>query len=111
LNALNLNKLKIKKDVFPNYLLVEYNPAWLERKEIEFTFEEHHNASEITVKWFYPITDNHELAVAPYMSMVADIKASEAERKHRIEDLLENLKSRIGATEVSTPSPSVPPED
>lgn len=111
LNELNLKKLKIKKEVAPKYLLAEYSSAWLERKEIEFTFEERQNASEIAVKWFYPFTENHELAVAPYMCMVDDIKASENERKHRIENLLEDLKSRIGATEVSTHPPSARKKD
>ncbi|MGB9693653.1 MAG: hypothetical protein ACPLYF_02300, partial [Fervidobacterium sp.] len=54
LAELNLKELKIKKSVPSSYMLAEYKAGWLDKREIEFTFRDKQNKTEVSIKWFYP---------------------------------------------------------
>jgi len=98
LNEVGLKNVTVRKEVFPNYLLVQYNPGWVGKSlEIEFFFKQVEDGTEIFVKWPYaekfpPPEDVEHLAI---------YKQFEEERKQKMESLIERFKNRIGATDIS----------
>lgn len=97
---LNLKELKIKKSVPSSYMLAEYKAGWLDKREIEFTFRDKQNKTEVSIKWFYPSYEGYESLFSK--KDYALIKAGEHEAKQRTESLFNELISRIGASEVPT---------
>jgi hypothetical protein len=97
LNEVGLKNVGVRKEVFPNYLLVQYSPGWVGKNfEIEFFFKERENGTEVSVKWPYaeeipPPKDDKYLAMH---------KQLEEERKQKMKRLIEKFKSRIGATDI-----------
>jgi hypothetical protein len=99
LNEVGLKNVMVRKEVFPNYLLVQYSPGWVGKNlEIEFFFKQGENGTEVSVKWPYaekvpPPRDVEHLAI---------YKQFEEERKQKMERLIEGFKSRIGATDIQS---------
>ena len=100
LAELNLKDLKIKKSVPSSYILVEYKAGWLDKRQIEFTFKDEQTKTEVSIRWFYPSYEILE-SMAKKKEEIALVKAGEETEKHKIERLFEELKSRIGATDIS----------
>ena len=98
LSELGLKDLKIKKSAPSSYLLIEYKAGWLDKRQIEFTFKDKQNKTEISIKWFYPSYGEYESMLGK--GDLALWKAAEKEERHKTERLFEELKSRIGAIEV-----------
>lgn len=98
LNEVGLKNVAVRKEVFPNYLLVQYSPGWVGKNlEIEFFFKQRENGTEVSVKWPYaekvpPPKDVEHLAI---------YKQFEEERKQKMKRLIEGFKNRIGATDIS----------
>lgn len=99
LSEVGLRNVTVRKEVFPNYLLVQYSPGWVGKNfEIEFFFKEKENGTEISVKWPYaeeipPPRDDEYLAMH---------KKLEEERKRKMRRLVEKFKSRIEAADIPT---------
>src|SRR4030067_1483497 len=100
LNELGLKKLKMKKEVRPSYLLVEYSTGWLEKTEIEFTLKGRQNATEISVKWFCPTSESEMRALTGDEGWLSLSRVDDENKRHQAERLLQELKSRIGATDI-----------
>ena len=97
LNEVGLEKLIIKKEVSPNYLLVAYSPGWIGKTlEIEFVFKEKQEGTEVYVKW--PYTEE----VPRDKENPTEFQKQEQERKQRTERLIQKFKNRIGATDLPT---------
>ncbi|HVO85634.1 MAG TPA: hypothetical protein VMT06_00760 [Candidatus Eisenbacteria bacterium] len=97
LDELGMKDVTVRKEVPPRYLLVQYSPGWVGKNfEIEFFFKERENGTEINVKWPYA-----EEVPPPgedkYVSMYTQL---EEERKQKMKKLIEDFKSKIGATEI-----------
>jgi hypothetical protein len=98
LNEVGLKNITVRKEVFPNYLLMQYSPGWVGKNlEIEFFFKATENGTEVSVKWPYaekfPPPENVE--------HLAIYKQFEEERKQKMKELIEGFKIRIGATDIS----------
>lgn len=99
LNEVGLKNVTIRKEVFPNYLLVQYSPGWVGKNlEIEFFLKQRENGTEVSVKWPYaekvpPPKDVNHLAV---------YREFEEERKQKMERLVEGFRTRIRATDISS---------
>lgn len=96
LAELNLKELKTKKLVHPSYILVEYKAGWLDKRQIEFVFKDRGTKTEVSIKWFFPSVEHLES-----WGVKKEMKGWEEEERHKIERLFEELKSRIGATDIS----------
>lgn len=98
LNELGLKKVTIKREVSPHYLLAECDLGWGHgKREIEFVFKERQNGSEVSVKWAYA----EEIpSLVDDKKLVAFYKQHEEEERQKIERLIEEFKSRIGAIDI-----------
>jgi hypothetical protein len=95
LNEVGLKNVIMKKEVPPHYLLVAYSPGWVGKAlEIEFVFRERQNGTEVYVKWLCAreIPQENE--------NLTEFYKQEEERKQKVEQLIEKLKSKIGATSI-----------
>jgi hypothetical protein len=97
LSKVGLKNVTVRKEVFPNYLSVHYSPGWVGKNfEIEFFFKERQNGTEVSVKWPYA-----EEIPPPKEEKDLDVyKQLEEERKQKMKRLIEEFKSRIGATDI-----------
>ena len=95
LNQMDLENVMIKKEVSPNYLLVEYSPGWVGKTlEIEFVFKERQIGTEVYVKWPYAEE------VPSVNENLTEFYKQEEERKQGIERLVQEFKTKIGATDI-----------
>ena len=76
---------------------MQYSPSWVGKNfEIEFFFKERENGTEINVKWPYA-----EKVPPPREDKYVSIyRQLEEERKQKMKKLIEDFKSKIGATEI-----------
>jgi len=98
LTELGLKELNIKRSVPFSYILAEYKAGWLDKRQIEFVFQDRQNNTEVSIKWFYPSYEGYESLLGK-----KDIelwRASEREEKIKTERLFEELKCRIGAADI-----------
>ncbi|MGD0160126.1 MAG: hypothetical protein ABSB89_07495 [Candidatus Bathyarchaeia archaeon] len=95
LNEVGLENLIMKKEVHPNYLLVEYSPGWIGKAlEIEFVFKERQGCTEVHVKWPYA------REIPQDSENLTEFYKQERERKQKTERLIEKFKTKIGATDI-----------
>jgi hypothetical protein len=95
LNEVGLENVMIKKEVSPNYLLIEYSPGWIGKTlEIEFVFKGRQNGTEVYVKWPYAeeVPSDNESLIEFYKQ--------EEDRKQSTERLIKKFKTKIGATDI-----------
>ena len=96
LNEVGLKNVVVRKEVFPNYLLVQYSPGWVGKNlDIEFFLKQLENGTEVSVKWPYA----EEVPPPKDVEHLAIYKQLEEERKQKMKRLIEGFKSRIGATD------------
>lgn len=99
LSEVGLRNVTVRKEVFPNYLLVQYSPGWVGKNfEIEFFFKQKENGTEISVKWPYA----EEIPPPRGDEYLAMHKKLEEERKLKMRRLVEKFKNRIGAADIPT---------
>ena len=99
LSEVGLRNVTVRKEVFPNYLLVQYSPGWVGKNfEIEFFFKQKENGTEISVKWPYA----EEIPPPRGDEYLAMHKKLEEERKRKMRQLVEKFKNRIGAADIPT---------
>jgi hypothetical protein len=95
LTEMQLKDFKIKKSIPFSYILVEYKAGWLDKRQIEFLLEDKQSYTQVSIKWFYPSAE-----FLQSWGVKKEMRAWEEEEKYKTERLFEELKSRIGATEI-----------
>ena len=97
LNELGFKKVTMKREVSPRYLLAECDLGWGHgKREIEFVFKDRQKGSEVSFKWPYGSEFPSHLDGKQerlYTSLMEG-------RKQEAERLIEEFKSRIGATDI-----------
>jgi signal recognition particle GTPase len=92
-------------------LLVEYKEGFMAKREVEFVLHSNQSKTEVSIKWDSPSNDegkssDHdndfgdeaEIVMSVFSSLMGGRKS-----KHNPQQLIEELKHRLGAAEVSAP--------
>jgi NADH pyrophosphatase NudC (nudix superfamily) len=89
----------------PSYVLLEYRRGLLGlyRKQIELTFNERATNTIVTVKWAYPTFENELRKSTGFSHVLNERNAREA--KQNTVWAVEELKSRLGGTEITEDEP------
>jgi hypothetical protein len=105
LAEIGLKELKVKKSIPPSFLIMEYKAGWGNRREIEFVIKGRENGSEVSIKWFYLGTSQLLEAMPHNERQMQMMRAIEKRRREPVERLFEELKHRIGASDIPTIEP------
>jgi hypothetical protein len=102
LQQLGLKKMRIKEEIFPRYLLMEYKFALLEKAQIQVKLKGKQDSSVVSLKWCYPVSTEKEMrSVTNNNRLIRAAEADREERRKTVERLLEEFKCRIGAVEIA----------
>jgi hypothetical protein len=111
LAELGLKNLKTQKSVKGSYLLVEYKEGFMQKGEVEFNFSPGQLKTEFSIKWSSPsnqddqssendedndLGEGAEIVVSIFSSIMNRRKS-----KLNPQQLIEALKNKIGAKEIS----------
>jgi len=85
----------------PSYALLEYSLGLigLDKRQIELTFGDRQTCTIVSLRWFYPTYERQRTSNDGLTGMLWDRKARSAEQA--TVTMVEELKSRIGATEIT----------
>jgi hypothetical protein len=97
LNEVGLKDVTVKKFVPPRYLLMQYSPSWVGKAlEIEFMFQKVQGGTELSIKWPY----TREMLKKD--ESLEGFHQEQKQASQKIEQLIEEFKKKIGASDVSS---------